>query len=46
MTFLLLFKNLSHLIIGLTFRYTFDPGHESSSWFYLTMLIYLAVTCS
>ena len=30
MTFLLLFKNLSHIIIRLTLRYTFDSGHESS----------------
>src|SRR5690242_13131316 len=32
MTLLLLFKNLSHLMIGLTLCYTFDPGHESSSF--------------
>jgi hypothetical protein len=33
MTFLLSFKNLSHLIVCLTVRYTFDPGHEFSSKF-------------
>jgi hypothetical protein len=34
MTFLLLCENLPHVITGVTFRYSFDPGHTFPSVFF------------